>query len=167
VLVATDIAARGIDVDGVTHVVNYELPDVPESYVHRIGRTARAGKDGAAWAFCDNSERHLLRDIEKVTRQQITAVDRRSPVTRNAPEPASEDVRRPRQQQKHRPPQANRSAAPGNRSAAPGNRGGAPGNRSAAPGGNRNGAPGGQKARTRRPEGAKGGQGGFRDRAGA
>ena len=78
VLVATDIAARGIDVDGVTHVVNYELPDVPESYVHRIGRTARAGADGAAFSLCDETERHLLRAIEKLTRQDIPATDRRN-----------------------------------------------------------------------------------------
>src|SRR6185437_6285107 len=69
VLVATDIAARGIDIDGITHVINYDLPDVPESYVHRIGRTARAGADGTALSFCDNSERSMLREIEKLTRQ--------------------------------------------------------------------------------------------------
>lgn len=65
ILVATDIAARGIDVDGVSHVINYELPNVPESYVHRIGRTARAGKSGIAISLCEHSERGLLRDIEK------------------------------------------------------------------------------------------------------
>jgi ATP-dependent RNA helicase RhlE len=72
VLVATDIAARGIDVDGVTHVVNFELPHEPESYVHRIGRTARAGASGIAVSLCDPNERPLLRDIERVTRQKIT-----------------------------------------------------------------------------------------------
>jgi ATP-dependent RNA helicase RhlE len=76
-LVATDIAARGIDVSSVTHVVQYELPEVPEQYVHRIGRTARAGTDGSAVAFCAEDERSLLRDIEKVTRQKIPSVDRR------------------------------------------------------------------------------------------
>jgi ATP-dependent RNA helicase RhlE len=77
-LVATDIAARGIDVSAVTHVVQYELPDVPEQYVHRIGRTARAGTDGSAVAFCAADETSLLRDIERVTRQKIPSVDRRN-----------------------------------------------------------------------------------------
>jgi ATP-dependent RNA helicase RhlE len=77
VLVATDIAARGIDVDDVTHVVNYELPDVPECYVHRIGRTARAGAAGIAISLCDADERSLLRDIERLTRRAIPAEDRR------------------------------------------------------------------------------------------
>jgi len=74
VLVATDIAARGIDVSGVTHVINYELPNEPESYVHRIGRTARAGNDGAAISFCDVSERAYLRDIERLTRQRLDVI---------------------------------------------------------------------------------------------
>ena len=77
-LVATDIAARGIDIDAVSHVVQYELPNVPESYVHRIGRTARAGADGSAVAFCADDERNLLKDIEKVTRQRIPSFDRRN-----------------------------------------------------------------------------------------
>ena len=71
VLVATDIAARGIDIDDVSHVLNFELPNEPESYVHRIGRTARAGAGGAAVSFCDGSERGYLRDIERLTRLKI------------------------------------------------------------------------------------------------
>ena len=71
VLVATDIAARGIDVDGVTHVINFDLPNVPESYVHRIGRTARAGATGIAISFCDAQERAFLRDIEKLIRTRV------------------------------------------------------------------------------------------------
>ena len=71
ILVATDIAARGIDVSGVSHVVNFELPNVPEQYVHRIGRTARAGKSGIAISFCADDERPYLRDIEKLTRQKV------------------------------------------------------------------------------------------------
>ena len=74
VLVATDIAARGIDVDGITHVINFEIPNVPETYVHRIGRTARAGRDGIALTFCDASEKSLLRDVEKLTRKSLTVV---------------------------------------------------------------------------------------------
>src|SRR6185295_10795381 len=72
-LVATDIAARGIDVEGISHVVNYDLPNIPESYVHRIGRTARAGADGVAISFCDGEERAYLRDIEKLIRMSIPA----------------------------------------------------------------------------------------------
>ncbi|MEE8293959.1 MAG: DEAD/DEAH box helicase, partial [Kiloniellales bacterium] len=74
VLVATDIAARGIDVDGVTHVINYELPNEPESYVHRIGRTARAGAGGVALSFCDPAERGYLRDIERLIKRQLTVI---------------------------------------------------------------------------------------------
>ena len=77
VLVATDIAARGIDIDDVSHVVNFDLPEVPEAYVHRIGRTARAGKEGIAISLCAPDERALLRAIEKLTRQTLPVVDRR------------------------------------------------------------------------------------------
>ncbi len=115
-LVATDIAARGIDISSVTHVVQYELPEVPEQYVHRIGRTARAGKDGSAVAFCAQDERDLLRDIEKVTRQRIPSQDRRNDaalaeISANSPEAKAETYIDPRarsgqrrpQQQKQRP----------------------------------------------------------------
>ena len=71
VLIATDIAARGIDVDGVSHVINFDLPNVPESYVHRIGRTARAGATGVAISFCSGEERAFLKGIEKLTRQRV------------------------------------------------------------------------------------------------
>ncbi len=71
VLVATDIAARGIDVEGISHVVNYDLPNIPESYVHRIGRTARAGKEGVAVSFCDMEERPFLKDIERLIGQKV------------------------------------------------------------------------------------------------
>ncbi len=74
VLVATDIAARGIDVDGVTHVINYELPNEPESYVHRIGRTARAGARGVALSFCDPAERDYLRGIERLIRHRLAVI---------------------------------------------------------------------------------------------
>jgi ATP-dependent RNA helicase RhlE len=74
VLVATDIAARGIDVDGVSHVINFELPNVPETYVHRIGRTARAGARGTAISFCSAEERPYLKDIERLIRMSLGAV---------------------------------------------------------------------------------------------
>jgi ATP-dependent RNA helicase RhlE len=74
-LVATDIAARGIDVDGISHVINYELPNDPSSYVHRIGRTARAGADGTAIAFCDREETAYLRDIQKTIREELAVDD--------------------------------------------------------------------------------------------
>jgi len=75
VLVATDIASRGIDVDGITHVINFELPNEPESYVHRIGRTGRAGAAGIALSFCDPSERTFLRDIERLTHARLRVVE--------------------------------------------------------------------------------------------
>jgi ATP-dependent RNA helicase RhlE len=75
VLVATDIAARGIDIDDISHVFNYDIPNVPESYVHRIGRTARAGAAGVAISFCDGSEKGFLRDIENLTRRKIAVVE--------------------------------------------------------------------------------------------
>ena len=75
VLVATDIAARGIDVDDLSHVINFELPNIPETYVHRIGRTGRAGASGKALSFCDLEEREFLRDIHKLIDQTIPVVE--------------------------------------------------------------------------------------------
>ena len=74
VLVATDIAARGIDVEGITHVINYELPNEPESYVHLIGRTACAGAGGEAFSFCDPTERGYLRDIERLMQRTVRVI---------------------------------------------------------------------------------------------
>jgi superfamily II DNA/RNA helicase len=79
VLVATDIAARGIDVDGISHVINFDLPNVPETYVHRIGRTARAGAQGIAISLCDTEEAPFVKDIEKLIRISIPASDRLLP----------------------------------------------------------------------------------------
>jgi ATP-dependent RNA helicase RhlE len=87
-LVATDIAARGIDVDGISHVVNFDLPNVPETYVHRIGRTARAGANGVAISLCDAEEAAYLRDIEKLIRMRIPADDHPS-WSRGARRPAN------------------------------------------------------------------------------
>ncbi|MGD1036253.1 MAG: DEAD/DEAH box helicase [Roseiarcus sp.] len=84
-LVATDIAARGIDIDGVSHVVNFELPEVAEAYVHRIGRTARAGRAGQAISLCDATERDSLRAIERLTQLRIFSLDRRG---EKGPKPA-------------------------------------------------------------------------------
>lgn len=75
VLVATDIAARGIDIDDLSHVINFELPNVPETYVHRIGRTGRAGASGTAISFCDNEEKAFLKDIQKLIRKSIPVTE--------------------------------------------------------------------------------------------
>ncbi|HEY4275050.1 MAG TPA: DEAD/DEAH box helicase [Rhizomicrobium sp.] len=106
VLVATDIAARGIDIDDISHVVNFELPNEPESYVHRIGRTARAGGEGIAISFCDSSEREYLRDIERLTRNKITPVAHDLPELTEAQKAAAEEPRRP---------QGHRHGKPGNK----------------------------------------------------
>jgi len=74
-LVATDIAARGIDVDDLSHVINYEIPNIPETYVHRIGRPGRAGQSGIAISFCDNTEIVFLRDIQRLISQNIPVVN--------------------------------------------------------------------------------------------
>ena len=90
-LVATDIAARGIDVDGITHVVNYDLPNIPETYVHRIGRTARAGAEGIAISLCSGEEMAYLRDIEKLIRISLPKEDRRTPGLRDVGPPPSQN----------------------------------------------------------------------------
>jgi superfamily II DNA/RNA helicase len=119
-LVATDIAARGIDVDGVSHVINYDLPNIPESYVHRIGRTARAGAEGIAISFCSRDEAPFLRDIERLIRITIPSSDRRSD-RRSAP-PRQADAggqragkgRRRRQRPPYPGPGPNRQQQPRN-----------------------------------------------------
>ncbi|HTV26986.1 MAG TPA: DEAD/DEAH box helicase [Xanthobacteraceae bacterium] len=95
VLVATDVASRGIDVEGVSHVINFELPNVPEDYVHRIGRTARAGAHGIAIALCSGEERPLLRDIEKLTRSSLRPIAAPAAFARTGPV-ESPDERAPR-----------------------------------------------------------------------
>src|SRR5277367_62710 len=106
VLVATDIAARGIDIDDITHVINFELPNEPESYVHRIGRTARAGATGVAISLCDATEIDYLRDIEKLTRKQLTVVGNT---------PAPQPQRPPTKDQPHRPRNNNNNKSKPNR----------------------------------------------------
>ena len=102
VLVATDIAARGIDIDELSHVINYDLPEVPETYVHRIGRTGRAGLEGTAIAFCDINEKPLLRDIEKLMDKSIPVVEEHPfPMQNLTPEKPEPKRVRP-QSQKHR-----------------------------------------------------------------
>jgi len=95
VLVATDIAARGIDIDDISHVVNFELPNEPESYVHRIGRTARAGGEGIAISFCDASEKGYLRDIERLIRMKIELIPHELPELTEEQRRQMEEPRRP------------------------------------------------------------------------
>jgi ATP-dependent RNA helicase RhlE len=87
ILVATDVAARGIDIDDITHVINFELPHEAENYVHRIGRTARAGGGGTAIAFCDPSERSLLRGIERLVKQPLTVAGGEDKMPENKKKP--------------------------------------------------------------------------------
>ncbi|MEK6476644.1 DEAD/DEAH box helicase [Catalinimonas sp. 4WD22] len=108
VLVATDIAARGIDVDDLSHVINFELPNVPETYVHRIGRTGRAGASGIAFSFCDQEEKAYLRDIHKL-------IDKRIPIVDNHPFPIGSSVPRSaeeRNQQRRDQPKQKQFAKP-------------------------------------------------------
>jgi superfamily II DNA/RNA helicase len=113
-LVATDIAARGIDVDGISHVVNFDLPNVPETYVHRIGRTARAGADGVAISLVAGAEElAYLRDIEKLIRVVLPREDRRTPGHREAA-PAPAQHRGPRSAPRAHAARTN-EAAPGSK----------------------------------------------------
>lgn len=119
VLVATDIAARGLDIDDVTHIVNFDLPNSPETYVHRIGRTARAGAAGIAVTFCDHEERSMLREIERLTRQRLPVAGGYAPPAQTEPARAEGNVQ-PRRFQHARPHGRPRSGG--------GNAGGRPGN---------------------------------------
>ncbi len=113
VLVATDIAARGIDIDDLTHVINYELPDVPETYVHRIGRTGRAGNTGIAFSFCDIEERDALRDIQRLIGKNIPVTDSHPfPAANIAASPAQRPQTAPHKGGQHQP-QQRRKPKPG------------------------------------------------------
>lgn len=101
VLVATDIAARGIDIDELSHVINFELPNVPETYVHRIGRTGRAGASGISISFCDEEEKDYLKDIQKLIGKTI-------PVVTDHPYPMTPGMKNPRISPPLRQPQQNR-----------------------------------------------------------
>jgi ATP-dependent RNA helicase RhlE len=107
VLVATDIAARGIDIDKLTHVINFELPNVPETYVHRIGRTGRAGESGVAFSFCDTEERDFLKDIQKLIGKSIPVMAdhpyHSEGIERRPGESPAPNPRSPRRPQQGRP----------------------------------------------------------------
>jgi ATP-dependent RNA helicase RhlE len=141
-LVATDIAARGIDVDGISHVVNFDLPNIPETYVHRIGRTARAGADGVAISLCAGEEMAYLRDIEKLIRITLPREDRRTPGHRDtAPAPSQN---RGSRSAPHRSAARTNDAAPGSK-----------GPRRRRPAGGNGGAPQANRHETNRHEPAR------------
>ena len=155
VLVATDIAARGLDIDDVSHVVNFDVPNVPETYVHRIGRTGRAGATGKAVSFCDPEERGWLRSIERLTKKQI-------PVLGDHPTyPAAERIGHEPPTRPHahvpRAPHASHTAA-GSGPARPAQAGSHAGNRHPSHGNHRNDAPRGliQTQTVRKPQGPSG-----------
>ena len=118
VLVATDIAARGIDVDDLTHVINYDIPEVPETYVHRIGRTGRAGASGIALSFCDGAEKAFLKDITKLIAKSIPVIEehpyilKRTEPQVGAPRPAQKTGGKPRNKGFRRGPRGPRPERP-------------------------------------------------------
>jgi ATP-dependent RNA helicase RhlE len=182
IMVATDIAARGIDVSGVSHVVNFELPNVSEQYVHRIGRTARAGASGVAFSFCADDERPFLKGIERLTKQKVEVVPlpadfleqgakikaSRAPYAPDRPErlPSERGPARPRATHAHAAKPAHGRGGPvgnpsrgGQPQRAEGQGGGRPQREAGAGGGGRPGGAG-------RPGGGGGGGGGGRGRGG-
>ena len=114
VLVATDVAARGIDIPGVANVVNYDLPNVPEAYVHRIGRTARAGREGVAISFCSPDERALLKDIEKLLGRRFDGQGTDAPAAPAQPDrdDQAQPARKPRRRRKNKTAKAVQGGVP-------------------------------------------------------
>lgn len=156
VLVATDVAARGIDVDGVTHVFNFDLPNEPEAYVHRIGRTGRAGATGMAISFCDHSERGHLRAIERLTGKRLETIgspsdDRRQPRDEEGGESKGKKRRRPAERQDRSSTSTEQSNKRRPRSAR-----GRSGPRSARPGAKRGRGGAGRSRRQRAQSGGRG-----------
>jgi ATP-dependent RNA helicase RhlE len=162
VLVATDIAARGIDIDGISHVINVDLPNVSESYVHRIGRTARAGKDGIAISLCDTEERPFLRDIEKLIGMRLPVMEL-PPETPRIATPAAQRPAQPARRPQHKRPEGHRAEGhrpeghrqDGRQGAGPGQARPAQGVNRPAQGQNRN-APQGDRNRPARVNGPRG-----------
>ncbi len=170
VLVATDIAARGIDVEGITHVINHDIPDVAETYVHRIGRTARAGSSGISVSLCSKEEQRSIRDIERLIKQSIPVIDVKPYLSNVKLMP---EVKRPQpkpkvQKQHGRRPYNKQGGRSGGQGGKPGNRQGSKpggyqsnkpsGNQGNKPGGNQGNKPGGNQGG--KPEGQQGGSGG-------
>ncbi len=155
ILVATDIAARGIDIDDVSHVINYDLPNIAEAYVHRIGRTARAGRKGVAISFCDPSEKDYLRDIEKLIgnklERQVTEIATYDPVKLDGPIKLEIDAEKTETANKSRPPRRRNSNNNSNRNNNSNNKNG--GQNRKAEGGKSNGTGGANAAagKNRRP----------------
>ena len=113
---ATDIAARGIDIDELTHVFNYDLPNVPETYVHRIGRTGRAGASGIAISFCDGEERDDLKEIQKLIKKTIPVIAEHPYVMTqsNSNQPMQRPAQRPNSQRRYSGNSSNRNDSRGN-----------------------------------------------------
>jgi ATP-dependent RNA helicase RhlE len=153
-LVATDIAARGIDIDGLTHVINFDIPNIPETYVHRIGRTGRAGASGRALSFCDHEEREFLRDILRLIKRDIPVVEEQPFRMIGGPKKAEPEVREPRQPRG--PGRGGQQRGQGQRPAQGQRREGGSGNAPRAPreGGSRDGQRQGQ-GREQRPQQAR------------